>query len=118
LTGFIIIGLIAAFSIGWKLKLNPVLSFWFIYILTRPLGASIGEYLSQSSKFGGLGLGATTTSFIFVGGILATIVYLSLTRKDVIDNREVKEEIKEDEHTGGLLQTIVVVGILVVAGGI
>jgi len=38
-TGFIIAGLIVLFAIGWKLKMNHVLSFWMIYILTRPLGA-------------------------------------------------------------------------------
>src|SRR6202165_983607 len=53
-TGFIIAGLIAIFAIGWKLKLNHVLSFWLIYILTRPLGASLGDYLSQPHKYGGL----------------------------------------------------------------
>jgi hypothetical protein len=115
-TGFIIAGLIALFAVGWRLKLNPVLSFWFIYILTRPLGASIGDYLSQPSKFGGLGLGATITSFIFVGGILGTVTYLSLTKKDVIDKKEEKIEVPEDENKNGLLQTIIIVAMLMIAG--
>ncbi len=115
-TGFIIAGLIALFAVGWRLKLNPVLSFWFIYILTRPLGASIGDYLSQPSKFGGLGLGATITSFIFVGGILAAVTYLSFTRKDVIDKKGEKVEIPEDENKNGLLQTIIIVAVLLIVG--
>ncbi len=114
-TGFIIAGLIALFTVGWKLKLNHVLSFWLIYILTRPLGASLGDYLSQPSKYGGLGLGATVTSFIFVGGILATVTYLSITKKDVIE-KEPKEEVKEDMSRKGMLQTAIVVTALVIAG--
>ncbi|MEI8361438.1 MAG: hypothetical protein WCG01_04880 [bacterium] len=118
-TGFIIAGLIALFAIGWKLKLNHVLSFWMIYILTRPLGASIGDYLSQPTKYGGLGLGATITSFIFVGGILVIVTYLSLTKKDVIDKEpkvEIEEKIAEDQSKGALWQTGVVVAFLVIAG--
>lgn len=118
-TGFIIAGLIALFAIGWKLKLNHVLSFWLIYILTRPLGASLGDYLSQPPKYGGLGLGATVTSFIFVGGILAIVTYLSITKRDVIEKEpkeQIKEEIKEDASRSGLWQTGIVVASLVIAG--
>ena len=61
---------------------NAVLAFWLAYILTRPLGASIGDYLSQAHSDGGIGLGTTVTSFIFLGAILAMVVYLTLTRKD------------------------------------
>ncbi len=113
-TGLIIAGLIAVFAAGWKLKLNQVLSFWAIYILTRPLGASIGDYLSQPSQHGGLGLGATLTSFIFVGGILAIVSYLSITKADVIEKEHQKQGTAEDEYKGGLWQTIIVVCLLVV----
>ncbi len=66
------------------LKLNAVLTFWIAYILTRPLGASIGDYLSQSNSDGGLGLGTVITSVIFLIAILATVIYLTKTKKDVI----------------------------------
>ncbi|WP_456152492.1 COG4705 family protein, partial [Paenibacillus kobensis] len=65
-TGIIVIIIIACLYVAWKLKLNEILAFWLVYILTRPLGASIGDYLSQSKKNGGLDLGATTTSVIFL----------------------------------------------------
>lgn len=65
--------------------LNAIASFWIVYILTRPLGASIGDYLSQPHKDGGLGLGTTTTSFLFLGAILLVVVYLTITKKDRID---------------------------------
>ena len=41
------------------LNLNAVLAFWLAYILTRPLGASTGDLLSQPRHAGGLGLGTT-----------------------------------------------------------
>src|SRR3954465_10484082 len=64
-------------------KLNAVLSFWLAYILTRPLGASIGDFMSQKShKYGGLGLGTTDTSYVFLGCILALVAYLSITKRD------------------------------------
>ena len=61
-----------------------VLAFWLAYILTRPLGASIGDYLSQARIDSGLGLGATATSALFLITILGLVVYLTLTRKDEI----------------------------------
>jgi uncharacterized membrane-anchored protein len=75
------IALIAFLHYG--LRLNAVLSFWLAYILTRPLGASIGDFMSQHDKqYGGLGLGTTGTSYIFLGCIFALVVYLTVTRRD------------------------------------
>lgn len=65
-----------------RFKLNAVLAFWIAYILTRPLGASIGDYLSQPRDNGGLGLGTVVTSVIFLTAILATVIYLTITKKD------------------------------------
>jgi uncharacterized membrane-anchored protein len=67
---------------------NAVLAFWIAYILTRPLGASIGDYLSQAQGDGGLALGTTVTSGIFLGAILITVIYLAVTKKDVTTSRE------------------------------
>ena len=53
------------------------------YILTRPLGASIGDYLSQARADGGLGLGTTVTSAIFLAAILAVVIYLTRTKIDL-----------------------------------
>ena len=67
----------------YVLRLNAVLAFWLAYILTRPLGASIGDFMSQHShKYGGLGLGTTGTSYIFLGCILALVAFLSITKSD------------------------------------
>jgi uncharacterized membrane-anchored protein len=76
-------GLIAAIAVvHFRFRTNAVLAFWMAYILTRPLGASIGDYLSQPKGDGGLGLGTTGTSAIFVAVILALVVFLTKTRKD------------------------------------
>jgi uncharacterized membrane-anchored protein len=78
-------GLIAVVAIAhFRFRLNAVLAFWLAYILTRPLGASIGDFLSQPTADGGRGLGTTVTSIIFLGTILALVVYLTLSRRDVI----------------------------------
>ena len=65
--------------------LNAVGSFWVAYILTRPLGASTGDLLSQARHDGGLGLGTTVTSLIFLGAIVAAVAFLSMTRRDVTE---------------------------------
>ena len=76
-------GIIAAITLAhYAFKLNAVLAFWLAYILTRPLGASIGDGLSQSHHDGGLGLGTTGTSYIFLGCILVLVTFLTLTRRD------------------------------------
>lgn len=78
-------GLIVAIVIGWRLGANPVLSFWLAYILTRPLGANLGDWLASPTGDKGLGLGTAWTSVIFLALILATVIYLTLTRADVIE---------------------------------
>jgi uncharacterized membrane-anchored protein len=76
-------GIIAAIAIAHlRFAMNAVLAFWLAYILTRPLGASIGDFLSQPRADGGLGLGTTVTSIIFLAAILLVVVYLSITRVD------------------------------------
>jgi uncharacterized membrane-anchored protein len=75
-------GLIAAVIAAWKLGAGPVLSFWLAYVLTRPLGANLGDYLGSSSADGGLGLGTLGTSVLFLAAIFVVVVYLSMTDKD------------------------------------
>ena len=76
------LGLILAVLAAWKLGAGPVLCFWLAYILTRPLGANIGDYLASPKSEGGLGLGTLGTSVLFLGTILAVVVFLTVTDKD------------------------------------
>ncbi|MET8636291.1 hypothetical protein [Streptomyces sp. NPDC004680] len=79
---------IAAVALArFTLDLNAVCSFWVAYILTRPLGASIGDYLSQSTADGGLGFGTVVTSALFLAVILGLVVYLAVTRRDVTERK-------------------------------
>ncbi len=83
---FIFAGLILALSILWKLNaINHVFAFWAIYVITRPLGASIGDQMAQHDpKYGGWGLGTTKTSAIFLTAILVLVIYLVRSKKDQI----------------------------------
>ncbi len=79
---------IAAVAVAhYRFKLNAVAAFWIAYILTRPLGASLGDYLSQPRADGGLGLGTTVTSALFLGAIIVVVAYLTLTRTDATETR-------------------------------
>jgi uncharacterized membrane-anchored protein len=79
-------GAIALIALAhFTLNLDAVLAFWLAYILTRPLGASIGDGLSQPTSNGGLGLGATGTSYIFLACILVLVTYLTVTKRDKLE---------------------------------
>ena len=71
-------GLIAVVYAAYRLGADAVLAFWLAYILTRPLGASLGDLLSQSPAYGGLGLGTVVTSIVFLAVIVALVAMLSL----------------------------------------
>ncbi len=77
--GVLVFGaLIAAITAAYYLGANAVLAFWLAYILTRPLGASLGDLLSQAQTYGGLGLGTVVTSVAFLAVIVALVTLLSL----------------------------------------
>lgn len=83
--GYVTTGLIFAAVIGmivfayFVLRMDGILAFWLAYIFTRPLGASLGDYLSQPLEYGGLGLGTIYTSLLFLLIIAALVVYLSMS---------------------------------------
>lgn len=69
--------LLFAVGVAWMIfKVNTVACFWVAYILTRPFGASCGDLLSKSVKHGGLGMGNTLTSAVFLLVIVALVAYL------------------------------------------
>jgi uncharacterized membrane-anchored protein len=75
-------GLIALTAIAYRLGFNAVLAFWITYILTRPLGASLGDLLSQSKEYGGLGFGTIWTSIIFLAVIFIIVGFLTVKQRD------------------------------------
>jgi len=84
--------LILTVLVAWKLGMGPVLSFWLAYILTRPLGANIGDYLASPRADGGLGLGTLGTSVLFLGTILGVVIFLTVTDKDRTEALEPQPE--------------------------
>lgn len=85
--GYLVSGLIFAGLIGmivlsyYLFQLSEVTVFWMAYVLTRPLGASIGDLLTQPAAGGGLGLGTNFISFTFLSVIIGLVVLTSLRRK-------------------------------------
>ena len=76
-------GAIAVIAVA-HLRFNApaIPAFWAAYILTRPLGASIGDYLSQDRDVGGLGLGTVATTISFLATILVVVVYLDRQQRN------------------------------------
>jgi uncharacterized membrane-anchored protein len=78
--GAVVFGaLIAATLAVWRIGGNVVLTFWIAYILTRPFGASLGDLLTQAKTYGGLGMGATWTSAIFLCVIVMLVAVAQLS---------------------------------------
>ncbi len=70
-------------GLGWRLLgWNPVASFWAAYVITRPLGASVADWLGKSA-LGGLGLGDGWVALAFTACIVVAVAYLAATRVDV-----------------------------------
>ena len=72
---------IGATAIAWRLGANAVLTFWIAYILTRPLGASVGDFISQARAYGSLGGGTVLTSLAFLIVISTLVSFESHQRK-------------------------------------
>jgi uncharacterized membrane-anchored protein len=78
-TGILFGLIIASLSLGYfALGLDGILGFWLVYILTRPLGASFGDLLSQPNQYGGFGLGTIVTSGAFLTAIVLIVIYMTV----------------------------------------
>ena len=93
-------GLIAATTVAFYTKtFNAVLAFWIAYILTRPLGASIGDLLTQAPKDGGLGISDAWVNGAFFVCIIGLIAYLTVSKADQPD--EAEEAAARENWDGG-----------------
>src|SRR3954468_11840173 len=75
-------GLILLTWLAYPARARPGGAVWIAYVLTRPLGASLGDLLTQSKDFGGLDLGASTTSILFFA-----VITILVAREQVLANR-------------------------------
>jgi uncharacterized membrane-anchored protein len=83
-SGLMFAGLILVPAIGyWRLRWNPIFSFWFAYVVTRPFGASFADYMGKPHGAGGLGWGAGTVAAVLTLVIFCFVAFLAITRADV-----------------------------------
>jgi len=83
LSGVIFAAAIAVVLAAFRFNvLSGVAAFWLAYVLTRPLGASIGDFLTQPARHGGLALSTMTTSAAFLVVIAVLVAYLTLSGID------------------------------------
>jgi uncharacterized membrane-anchored protein len=84
LSGMLFVAVICIPAIGyWRFRWNAIFAFWFAYVITRPLGASFADWMGKPTSAGGLGWGAGPVALAFALLIVAFVVYLTITRKDV-----------------------------------
>ena len=76
-SAFVFTALICVPLIAWRLGVNPVLTFWVAYILTRPIGASFADYFGMPKDISGMGLGHGAVSVVTLILVLASFIYLS-----------------------------------------
>ena len=83
-SGFLFAGVMAIPAIGyWRFDWNPIFSFWFAYVATRPFGASFADWMGKSKSAGGLGWGNGTVALGLGACIFVLVAYLAITRVDV-----------------------------------
>lgn len=72
--GVVIFGALIAATYGsFRMGGNAVLTFWIAYVLTRPLGASLGDLLTQAKTYGGFGMGTAWVSTLFLTSIVLLV---------------------------------------------
>jgi uncharacterized membrane-anchored protein len=84
-------------AIAWRgFALNPIVAFWSAYVVTRPLGASVADYVSKSKSLSGAGFGDLRTAVIATVAVALGVVYLALTRSDI---QKPAEQVNPAERT-------------------
>jgi uncharacterized membrane-anchored protein len=63
--------------------LNAVTAFWTAYVITRPLGASLADWMALGHARGGLGLGLGPVTLAWTAAIVCFVGYLAVSRRDV-----------------------------------
>ncbi|MDQ1517791.1 MAG: hypothetical protein QOE80_3621 [Actinomycetota bacterium] len=85
-SGILFAALIAVPVVAYRwFRLNGILSFWWAYVLTRPLGASFADWVGVSHARGGLAVGTGLVSLVLAGAIVVLVSYLAVSKCDVKD---------------------------------
>jgi uncharacterized membrane-anchored protein len=70
-------------TIGYfRFRWNSILAFWFAYVVTRPLGASVADWLGKPTTDKGLGWGSGNVALGLTAMIVLVVAYLATTRRD------------------------------------
>ena len=89
-SGLLFASVIAIPAVGyWRFGWNAIVSFWFAYVATRPLGASFADWMGKSRSVGGLGWGDGTVALALSFLIFCLVAYLAITRVDLQDSEPV-----------------------------
>src|ERR1700722_17849635 len=67
----------------WGFRMNATLAFWFAYVVTRPLGASVADYLSKPTSTSGAGFGDARIAIVMTIAVALGVCYLTITRSDI-----------------------------------
>jgi uncharacterized membrane-anchored protein len=70
-------------AVAWRLGLNAIAAFWWAYVLTRPLGASIADYVSKAPSISGLGFGDGHTALVAALVVVACVAVVAVTRHGI-----------------------------------
>jgi uncharacterized membrane-anchored protein len=76
-SAFVFTALICVPLIAWRLGVNPVLTFWVAYVLTRPIGASFADFFGMPKNISGMGYGHGAVSVVTLILTVASFIYLS-----------------------------------------
>jgi uncharacterized membrane-anchored protein len=83
-SGLLFIGLILIPAVAWwRFHLNPIVAFWWAYVLTRPLGASFADWLSKPPAISGINLGDGHVAVVAAAIIAVLVGYVAITRRDI-----------------------------------
>jgi uncharacterized membrane-anchored protein len=83
-SALLFISVIAIPAVGWwRFGMNPIVAFWFAYIVTRPIGASFADWFSKPPAITGLGLGDGAVSGLALIAFVALVAYVAVTKVDV-----------------------------------
>jgi uncharacterized membrane-anchored protein len=79
---FAVVILLPAIAWGW-FRLNEIVAFWAAYVVTRPLGASVADYVSKPHSLSGANFGDLPTALVLIGALAVLVVYVAVTRSDI-----------------------------------
>ena len=81
-TGLIMVAGILITWLAYKFtSLGEVTAFWAAYIMTRPLGASLGDFLTAPTADGGRGLSTSAVSWLFFAGIVTIVAWMTVRER-------------------------------------